>query len=208
MLADENLFYQVREFTSVFPLVIQATFPVWLMVLSILLHQHWVHIQQQFLLHIYRILPSQDGDWNGNPLQYSCLEDPMDRGAWRATVHGVAKSQTRWANNTTLPYPHKNAQVLRFTKGSTGCGQNILGLPHSNIWYGFTFSSTEEANMHWHALMITKRITWWRSTYYPHLIKDEFESKVKLNNGTKVTQLVSLRASNLTQVHLIRKVKS
>ena len=32
---------------------------------------------------------------NGNPLQYSCLENPMDRGAWRATVHGVAKSQTR-----------------------------------------------------------------------------------------------------------------
>ena len=32
---------------------------------------------------------------NGNPLQYSCLENPMDRGAWQATVHGVAKSQTR-----------------------------------------------------------------------------------------------------------------
>ena len=32
---------------------------------------------------------------NGNPLQYSCLENPMDRGAWRATVHGVTKSQTR-----------------------------------------------------------------------------------------------------------------
>ena len=31
---------------------------------------------------------------NGNPLQYSCLENPMDRGAWRATVHGVAKSRT------------------------------------------------------------------------------------------------------------------
>ena len=31
----------------------------------------------------------------GNPLQYSCLENPMDSGAWRATVHGVAKSQTR-----------------------------------------------------------------------------------------------------------------
>jgi len=31
---------------------------------------------------------------NGNPLQYSCLENPMDRGAWWATVHGVAKSQT------------------------------------------------------------------------------------------------------------------
>ena len=35
------------------------------------------------------------GEGNGNPLQYSCLENSMDRGAWRATVHGVAKSQTR-----------------------------------------------------------------------------------------------------------------
>jgi len=35
------------------------------------------------------------GEGNGNPLQYSCLKNPMDRGAWRATVHGVAKSQTR-----------------------------------------------------------------------------------------------------------------
>ena len=35
------------------------------------------------------------GEGNGNPLQYSCLENPMDRGAWRATVHGVAKSGTR-----------------------------------------------------------------------------------------------------------------
>ena len=32
------------------------------------------------------------GGGNGNPLQCSCLENPMDRGAWRATVHGVAKS--------------------------------------------------------------------------------------------------------------------
>ena len=32
---------------------------------------------------------------NGNPFQNSCLENAMDRGAWKATVHGVAKSQTR-----------------------------------------------------------------------------------------------------------------
>ena len=31
---------------------------------------------------------------NGNPLQYYCLENPMDRGAWQATVHGVVKSRT------------------------------------------------------------------------------------------------------------------
>ena len=35
------------------------------------------------------------GGGHGNPLQYSCLENPMGRGAWRATVHGVTKSQTR-----------------------------------------------------------------------------------------------------------------
>ena len=35
------------------------------------------------------------GEGNGNPLQYSCLENLMDRGAWRATFGGVAKSQTR-----------------------------------------------------------------------------------------------------------------
>ena len=34
------------------------------------------------------------GEGNDNPLQYSCLENPMDRGAWQATVHMVAKSQT------------------------------------------------------------------------------------------------------------------
>ena len=33
------------------------------------------------------------GEGNGNPLQYSCLENPMDRGAWQATVHGLAQSQ-------------------------------------------------------------------------------------------------------------------
>ena len=34
------------------------------------------------------------GVGNGNPLQYSCLENPVDRGAWQATVHGVAESDT------------------------------------------------------------------------------------------------------------------
>ena len=35
------------------------------------------------------------GGGHGKPLQYSCLENPMDRGAWRAAVRGVSKSQTR-----------------------------------------------------------------------------------------------------------------
>ena len=39
-------------------------------------------------------LERSSGEGNGNPLQYSCLQDPMDRGAWRATIHGIAKSDT------------------------------------------------------------------------------------------------------------------
>ena len=45
------------------------------------------------------------GGGHGNPLQYSCLENPMDRGAWRAIVHGVSKSQTQLSTHTcTVPF--------------------------------------------------------------------------------------------------------
>ena len=40
------------------------------------------------------------GEGNGNPLQYSCQENPVDRGAWWATVDGVAKSRTRLSDFT------------------------------------------------------------------------------------------------------------
>ena len=40
------------------------------------------------------------GEGNGNPLQYSCLENPRDRGAWRVTAHRVAKSRTQLSNFT------------------------------------------------------------------------------------------------------------
>ena len=42
-----------------------------------------------FLFNLY------DGEGNGNPFQYSCLENPMDGGAWRASVHGVTEGRTR-----------------------------------------------------------------------------------------------------------------
>ena len=44
------------------------------------------------------------GEGNGNPLQYSCLENPMDGGAWRATVHGVLKSWTRLSDSLSLSH--------------------------------------------------------------------------------------------------------
>ena len=39
---------------------------------------------------------------NGNPLHYSCMENPIDRGTWRATVHTVAKSQTQLKHNNEI----------------------------------------------------------------------------------------------------------
>ena len=43
----------------------------------------------------YQVLRRYSGEGNGTPLRYSCLENPMDGGAWWAAVHGVAKSRTR-----------------------------------------------------------------------------------------------------------------
>ena len=53
------------------------------------------------------------GEGNGNPLQYSCLENPMDGGAWWATVHGVAKSWTQLSNFTlTIQYQYLNHTMV------------------------------------------------------------------------------------------------
>ena len=51
-------------------------------------------------------LGKSPGEGNGNTLQYSCLENPMDKGAWWARVHGVSKSWTRVSNFT-----HKRNRV-------------------------------------------------------------------------------------------------
>ena len=54
------------------------------------------------------------GGGHDNPLQYSCLENPMDRGAWRGTVHGVTKSQTNihtYAHTYTCTHAHTHTHV-------------------------------------------------------------------------------------------------
>ena len=51
------------------------------------------------------------GGGHGNPLQYFCLENPMDRGAWRATVYGVAKSRTS-LNLKQLSTQHTHTTVF------------------------------------------------------------------------------------------------
>ena len=55
-------------------------------------------------------LGKSPGEGNGNPLQYSCLENSMDRGAWWSTVHGVSKSQTQQKQLSTQA---QTPQLLR-----------------------------------------------------------------------------------------------
>ena len=66
------------------------------------------------------------GGWHGNPLQYSCLENSIDRGAWQATVHRVAKNQTglkrlstQTRNDWSNPWLRHQALHIYSTKGWT-----------------------------------------------------------------------------------------
>ena len=63
------------------------------------------------------------GEGNGTPLQYSCLENPMDRRAWGATFHGVAKSRTRLSDFT-----------FTFPGGASGKGPTWQCRRHKKCW--------------------------------------------------------------------------
>ena len=65
------------------------------------------------------------GESNGTPLQYSCLENPMDRGAWWAAVHGVAKSRT-WLSGFTFTF-HFHALEKEMTTYSNVLAWRIQG---------------------------------------------------------------------------------
>ena len=75
------------------------------------------------------------GGGHGNPLQYSCLEDPTDRGAWQATVHWVAKSRTQLKRLSTHPHTidilaqflaSQNKRHVAQSSLKAGCGQQSL----------------------------------------------------------------------------------
>ena len=79
-----------------------------------------------------------DGEGNGTPFQYSCLENPMDGGAWWAAVHGVAKSRTRLSDFTfTFHFPElekemaTHSSVLAWRIPGTG---QPSGLPSMGLY--------------------------------------------------------------------------
>ena len=115
------------------------------------------------------LLPLQISLWgrkdpleeDGHPLQCSCLENPMDRGAWRATVHGVAKSRTRlkWLSthtHTHTSFQHKKERMCTMTNDLTShlslCSRPATpscNSPHDcaltrllKVWLAFLITST------------------------------------------------------------------
>ena len=85
------------------------------------------------------------GEGNGTPLQYFCLENPMDGGAWYVAVHGVAKSRTR-LNDFTFTF-HVHALEKEMATHSSVLAWRIPGmgsLVGCCLW-GYTESDTTEA---------------------------------------------------------------
>ena len=82
---------------------------------------------------------------NGTPLQYSCLENPMDRGAWWATVHGVTQSRTRLSDFTfTFTFVHWRRKWQPTPVFLPGESQGRGSLVACRLW-GRTESDTTEA---------------------------------------------------------------
>ena len=75
------------------------------------------------------------GEGNGTPLQYSCLENPVDGGAWQAAVHGVTKSRTRLSNFTFTHWRRKWQPTPVFLPGESQGWESPVGC---RLW-----SSTE-----------------------------------------------------------------
>ena len=82
------------------------------------------------------------GEGNDNTLQYSCLENPMDIGAWRATVHGVTKTQTRLSMHIRMhEAKKKSTSVIRIRCQSTEeIGSNMYIIRYMFLELSYTHS--------------------------------------------------------------------
>ena len=87
----------------------------------------WAHTDNPWSSSYFKAHNLNCGEGNGTPLQYSCLENPMDGGAWKAAVHGVAEGQTRLSDLTFTFHFHTlekematHSSVLAWTIPGTG----------------------------------------------------------------------------------------
>ena len=85
---------------------------------------------------------SKSGEGNGTPLQYSCLENPMDGGAWKAAVHGVAEGQTQLRDFTFtfLHWRRKWQPTPVFLPGESQGQRSLVGC---RLWGHTELDTTE-----------------------------------------------------------------
>ena len=120
------------------PLETLSVFPYWLLLLS----------TSRKCRSFAPDSPFPPGGGNGNPLQYSCWGNPMDRGAWRATVHGVAESQSRLRDWEHCSQPLTSSAGASLKRPQSGW----VIPPHSPRGHGafpVLNSMCEEGSLYW-----------------------------------------------------------
>ena len=108
---------------------------------------------RQFGWHVTRLLLWRG---NGTPLQYSCLENPMDRGAWWATVHGVGKSRT-WLSDFTFTFHFRalekematHSSVLAWRIRGTGEPGGLPSMQSHRVGHDWSDLAVAAADFFW-----------------------------------------------------------
>ena len=98
---------------------------------------------------------------NGTPLQYSCLENPMDRGDWWAAVHGVAKSRTRLSDFTFTFHFHALEKEM-----ATHSSVLAWGIPGMGEPGGLPFMGSHRVRHDWSDLAAAAAVYRYKMTYY------------------------------------------
>ena len=126
------------------------------------------------------------GEGNGTPLQYSCLENPMDGGAWRAAVHGVAKSRTQLSDFPFTFHFHAfekematHSSVLAWRIPGTG---EPGGLP--------SMGSHSQTQLKWLSSSSS-------STFFSHT-NDQKSSHWATENSSKITFKIQMKKATIT----------
>ena len=121
------------------------------------------------------------GESNGTPLQYSCLENPMDVGAWRAAVHGVAKSRTRLSDFTFTSHFHAlekematHSSVVAWRIPGTGEPGGLPSMGSHRVGHDWSDLAAAAAAL----LMLPQRL-WWFGPGPWHLLIQAFLSVLR-----------------------------
>ena len=96
------------------------------------------------------------GEGNGNPLRYSCLENPMDRGTWWAIVHGIANSWTRLSDSTHTLFSHAAAAATKLLQSCPTLCDPIDSSPPGSLVPGILQARTLE----WVAISFSNAWKW------------------------------------------------